>query len=139
MKELNSIFISAKNKKVFCNDNEIDAIINAILQSDKTIYLDWDKGAGEEWARLFRKESGMICMLHRRIGVAFIRLLESDTIIKKVLSTIYAVEVEDYNLEEWRIDLYSLRESIPEISWNVSPYAVDTENMSLNDLYFATV
>ena len=138
MKELNSILISARNKKIFNND-EIEELINSILQFDKTICLDWDKEAGEEWVRLFRQENGIMCMLHRKIGIAFVRLLESDIIIKQMLSKIYVVDVEDYNLEEWQIDLKMLREYTPEISWNVSPYAVNTENMSLNDLYFATV
>jgi hypothetical protein len=139
MKDLNSIFINAKNKKTFHNYDEIDELIKDILQSDKTICIDCDKGAGEEWVRLFRQGTGIMCMLHRKIGIAFVRLLESDITIKKVLNTIYVVEVEDYNLEEWRIDLNILHECTPEITWNVSPYAVDTENMSLNDLYFATV
>ncbi|MCQ2534746.1 MAG: hypothetical protein MJ172_09295 [Clostridia bacterium] len=78
-------------------------------------------------------------MIHRKIAIGFVRLLKSDITIKKMLNTIYVVEVEDYNLEEWRIDLNMLRESVPEITWNVSTYAVDIENMSLNDLYFATV
>lgn len=138
MKKLNSILISARNKKIFNND-EIEELINGILKFDETICLDWDKEAGEEWIRLFRKENGMLCMLHRKIGIAFVRLFESDVIIKQMLSTIYVVDVEDYNLEEWQIDLKMLREFTPEISWNVSPHAVNTENMSLNDLYFATV
>ena len=64
--------------------------------------------AGEDWVRLFRQGSGLVCMFHRKIGVAFARLSEADIFLKKELSRLYVVEVGDYNLEEWSVDLFEL-------------------------------
>lgn len=139
MKDLNSIFIDAKKVRIFCDDFEIENFINIILQSDNNISLDWDKDSGENWIRLYQHTKGIICMMHRRIGVAFVRLSEIDELIKDELRSIFVVETEDYDLEEWCIDLSTLRECTPEIEWHASSYAVDPRNMSLNDLYFATI
>ena len=113
MKDLNSIFIDAKKKKTFRDDFEMENLINIILQSNNNIYLDWDKDTGENWIRLFQHT--------------------------KELRSIYVVETEDYDLEEWYIDLNILRECNPEIDWHASSNAVDVGKMSLNDLYFATI
>ena len=45
--------------------------------------------AGEDWVRLFRQGSGLVCMFHRKIGVAFARLSEADIFLKKELSRLY--------------------------------------------------
>lgn len=139
MKDLNDIFIKAKAKKIFKDDGEIEKIIRNILQVDSMICLDWDKGVGEDWIRFYREQSGVICMLHKKIGIAFVKTEEGNEKVINEINELYVVEIENYNLEEWCIDLDLLRERTPEMSWNVSPYSVDVENMSLNDLYFATV
>ena len=139
MKDLNSIFIDAKKKKTFRDDFEIENLINIILQSNNNISLDWDKNSGENWIRLYHHAKGLICMMHRKIGVAFVRLSETDDLMKDELRSIFVVETEDYDLEEWYLDLGILRECNPEIDWHASSYAVDPRNMSLNDLYFATI
>lgn len=139
MKDLNSILLAAKNKKMFHDNSELNELINSLLHIDNTLCLDWDRGAGEEWIRLFRRDSGMICMLHSKIGIAFVRFQETDGLLMKELEHLYLVEVDDYSSNEWKIDLTMLLKFIPEISWNVSQYSVDTEKMSLYDLYFATV
>lgn len=139
MRELSCIFTNAKETRIFRDDSEIAEIINAILHSDKTVHLDWDKEAGEDWIRFYRQESGLICMIHRRIGIAFVRLSNSGTLLTRCLRDIYIVEVESFSLDEWCIDLSYLYEYISEIHWNASPYAINTDRMSLSDLYYATV
>ena len=57
----------------------------------------------------------------------------------KVLNSLTLVDVLNYSTEEWYVDLAVLNDKTPEISWNVSPHRINTENMSLNDLYFAIV
>ena len=139
MKDLNEVFIEAKAKKLFKDDAEIEKIISNLLQADSMICLDWDKGAGEDWTRFYSQRNGVICMFHKKIGIAFVRKEEANEKVINELNELYVVEIENLNLEEWCIDLEVLKERTPEISWNVSPYAVDVESMSLNDLYFATV
>ena len=139
MKDLNELFIKAKAHKTFNTEEEIDEVINCILQNDNTICLDWDKGAGEDWIRFYRQQSGVICMLHKRIGIAFVRTKELNEKIQDELSKLYLVNVDSYNLEEWCIDTELLENATPEVTWHASPNAVDVENISLNDLYYATV
>lgn len=139
MKNLNIILIKAKEKKYYSNLLEFRSIVEQIIQADKNIVLDWDDGAGEEWARFIQKEVGVICMIHTKIGVAFVRQKYLNIEAMAILNSLVVEDVLDYNSEEWYIDLSELKDKTPEVNWNVSPHVIDTEMMSLNDLYFATV
>lgn len=139
MQNLNIIFIKAKEKKYYNDILEFRSIIEQLIQANKNIVLDWDDGAGEEWARLIQKEVGVICMIHTKIGVAFVRHKYLNREAMGILNSLVVEEVLDYNSEDWYIDLSELKDKTPEVSWNVSPHVIDTESMSLNDLYFATV
>ena len=56
-----------------------------------------------------------------------------------MFNSLAKVNVLNYSIEELYVDLAVLNDKTPEISWNVSPHIINTENMSLNDLYFALV
>ncbi len=139
MKDLNTVFFKAKEKKCYRNLLEFQNIIEEIVLGDKEITLDWDNGAGEEWARFTKSEVGVICMMNAKIGIAFVRQKYFDKDVLEILKSLVVVDVLDYSSDEWYIDLSVLENKTPEINWNVSPYAIDTNKMSLNDLYFATV
>ena len=47
--------------------------------------------------------------------------------------------VENYDIDEWYIQLKELKEQLPEIDWHVSAEAVNDNKFSLNDFYFATI
>ena len=57
----------------------------------------------------------------------------------KVFNSLALVNVLNYSTEELYVDLAVLNDKTSEISWNVLPHIINTENMSLNDLYFAIV
>lgn len=139
MRNINKVFIAAKEKKRYTNCLEFESMLEAVKKVDRHMKLDWDSGAGEEWARFTKSDLGVICMMNAKIGIVFARknCLNNETI--KILKSLFLVEVKDFNSKEWAIDLAILMETTPEISWNVSPYAVEAKKMSLNDLYFATI
>lgn len=56
-----------------------------------------------------------------------------------MFNSLALVDVLNYSIEEWYVDLAVLNYKTPEISWNVSPHIINAENMSINDLYFAIV
>jgi hypothetical protein len=56
-----------------------------------------------------------------------------------VFNSLALVDVLNYSIEEWYVDLAVLNYKTPEVSWNVSPHIINAENMSINDLYFAIV
>lgn len=139
MKSINEVFIKAKEKKVYKNIIDFRNTIEAVGHSDPNITIDWDTGAGEEWARLIKSDIGVVCMMNTKIGIAFARKqsLNKETI--QVLESLFIVEVVDFSSDEWFVDLDILREKTPEIDWNATMDAVNIEKMSLSDLYFATV
>lgn len=139
MQDLNIVFIKAKERKCYHNLLEFKSIVEQIMLVDKNIILDWDDGAGEEWARFTKSETGVICMMNTKIGIVFVRQKYLNKETREILNSLVVVDVLDYNSEEWCIDLGVLEDKTPEISWNVSPHAIDTKKMSLDDLYFATV
>lgn len=47
--------------------------------------------------------------------------------------------VENYDTDEWYIQLKELKEQLPEIDWHASAEAVNDNKFSLNDFYFATI
>ena len=139
MQSLNDIFIKAKENKVYNNLAEFEDILTMLKASDKDLNLDWDKGAGEEWAVFTKADIGYVCMMNTKIGAVFAR---NDYLSKegiRILEMLYLTEVESFSIEDWFVDLEVLEESVPEINWHASISAVDTEKLSLNDLYFATI
>lgn len=138
MKDIIEIFKKARNKKIFLN-NEFQELLMKIQSADDSLELEWDSGAGEEWARFFSEEKGTVCMINARIGVAFIRKGYNSRKIKRVIDALEVVPVENYSVEEWRVDLDKLQQTVPEIFWHASQEAVDVNQFSLDDLYYASV
>ena len=128
----------ARNKKVFTN-NEFEELLIKIQTADDNLKLDWDNGAGEEWARFSNQEDGIVCMIGAKIGVAFIRKKYKFSNIKNVIDMLEIVFTDDYCSDNWFIDLANLKQMIPELYWHASEGAVNTHSFSLDDLYFATI
>lgn len=128
----------ARDKKVFLG-NEFEELIMKIQLADSNLELDWDDGAGEEWARFFNQKDGKVCMISAKVGVAFIRKSYKFSNIKNVVNMLEIVFTEDYCSENWFIDLIDLKQMIPELYWHTSEGAVNVNSFSLDDLYFATI
>lgn len=139
MKDLGELLFRAKDKKIYKDIFEFKELINKIKEIDNGLELDWDTGAGEDWVQFVKKGVAIVCMLHTKIGIAFIRrdLIDSKTL--ELLQPLFVVYFYDYESEEWCIDLNLLKEKVPEIEWLVTKDAVNDKRMSLLDLYFATV
>lgn len=138
MENMIDILKRARNKKVFIN-NEFEELLKKIHSADSNLKLDWDDGAGEEWARFSDREKGVVCMVSAKIGLAFIRKSYNFNNIKSAIDMLEIVFTEDYSSENWFVDLVILKKQIPELYWHASEGAVNTNSFSLDDLYFATV
>lgn len=138
MENLLDVLNRAKRKKVFEYD-EFEKLLNKIQISDSNLKLDWDDGAGEEWARFFSQNEGLVCMMNSRIGIAFIRKNYKFADMKKNLNMIEIVYVDDYSSDDWFVDLFEIKQLIPELYWHASEGAVNPKCFSLDDLYFATI
>lgn len=138
MENMIEVLKRARNKKVF-TDNEFEELLIKIQTADNNLKLDWDAVAGEEWARLFNQEDGIVCMISAKIGVAFIKKIYKFSNMKNVLDMLEIVFTDDYCSDNWFIDLVNLKQMIPELYWHASEGAVNTNCFSLDDLYFATI
>jgi hypothetical protein len=67
------ILIKAKDKCLFITEDNFTKVLDEIKQYDTDLKIDWDNGAGEEWARLTHKEHGIVYMLNSKIGILFAR------------------------------------------------------------------
>lgn len=138
MENMIEVLKKARDKKVFVG-NEFKELLIKIQLSDKDLKLDWDEGAGEEWARFFNQQVGIVCMINSKIGVAFIRKSYEINRIKNVIDMLEIVLTDNYSSENWFVDLVDFKERIPEMCWHASTDAVNINGFSLDDLYFATI
>ena len=138
MENMIEVLKRARNKKIFTN-NEFKELLIKIQTADDNLKLDWDDGAGEEWARFSNQEDGIVCMISAKIGVAFIRKNYKFSNIKNVIDMLEIVFTDDYCSDNWFIELANLKQMIPELYWYASEGVVNTNSFSLDDLYFATI
>lgn len=138
MENMIDILKRARDKKVFV-DNEFDELLKKIQSSDSNLELDWDDGAGEEWARFSNSKDGIVCMVSAKIGIAFIRKSYNYDNIKDAVNELEIVVTEGYCSENWFVDLTELKHLIPELYWHASEGVVNANSFSLDDLYFATI
>lgn len=138
MKELSQLLIKAKEVKTYVDVSEFETLIEKIKEI-KEYRMDWEADAGEEWARFLNFNSEIVLMMNIRIGVAFLREDCFSEKIVSILNDLFLVKVENFGSDQWCIDLSEIRKALPEISWAASEEAVNTEKMSLQDLYYATV
>lgn len=129
----------AKQKKAFTNQQEFKELLTQIRLADAELKLDWDDGAGEEWARFSNLSDGIVCMINVRLRLAFIRKKYNFQNIKKSLENFEIVFTDNYYSDEWSIDVTILKKEISEIYWHASEEAVNTSCFSLDDFYFATI
>lgn len=135
MKDLLKELSNARQKKIFKNEEFKDFLSN-LVKLDNSNKINWDEGAGEEWAFINNKDFSI--MINRKIGIFFVRGTIKDPYLSYLKLGNYIV-VDSYDLKEWFIDLDELKKNVPEIIWHTSSDDIDTSNFSLDDLYFATV
>lgn len=138
MENMMEILKRARDKKIFLN-NEFEELLMKIQLADSNLELDWDDGAGEEWARFSNKKDGIVCMINAKIGVVFIKKNYKFSKIKKIIDMLEIVFTDDYCSDNWFIDLTNLKQTIPELYWHTSEEAVNINSFSLDDFYFATI
>ena len=135
MKDLLKELSYARQKKIFKNE-EFKDFLSDLVKLDNSNKINWDEGAGEEWAFINNKDFSI--MINRKIGIFFVRGTIKDPYLNYLKLGNYIV-VDSYDLKEWFIDLDELKKNVPEIIWHTSSDDIDTSNFSLDDLYFATV
>ena len=135
MRDLLKELVVARNKKIY-KDDDFKTLLNILKGINTDNKINWDEGAGEEWA--FLNNQDMSIMLNSKIGIYFARGEISDDYLN-VLSDGNCVYVSNFDLKEWYIELESLKDCIPEIIWHASGDCIDTNGFSLDEFFFATV
>lgn len=139
MKDLLNYLVRAKQKKMFSNQEEFRKLILDIQLSDPKLKLDWDDGAGEEWAWFFDQKGQGIYMINSKIGILFVYKNYEERIPSFLKEKYEIVFVPNFHENLWYIDLGELKEKVPEINWIINPNDNNSDCFSLNDFYFETV
>ena len=139
MNDLLKVLIEANNKLIYQTQEEFINTLNEIKQLDIKLDLDWDKGAGEEWARFIHHEFGKVYMLNSKIGLIFVRKNYLNKIPQPLSTKYKVVIVENYDEKEWYIDLEALSKAVTQIVWHTAKDIVDPSEFSLDDFYYATI
>lgn len=138
MRDLLKELSTAREKKVY-SDNEFEDYLLKQKNVDEANVIRWDLGAGEEWASLYNKDLNVTFMFNVRIGICFAIYTALPSGLSSLLNEIHFVKVDSFETQEWKLDLKGLRDNVPEIIWHASDGAVDCDNLSIQDLYWATV
>lgn len=139
MKDMLEVLKHAKENKVVVNQEEFKDMLMQIQLADPSLKLDWDDGAGEEWARFSNQTEGIVCMININIRLAFVRNKYKCQNIEHIIADYEIVLTDDYCSDDWTIDVTKLKREVPEIYWHAAEGAVNTKCFSLNDFYFATI
>lgn len=139
MKDMVQLLLMARNKKIFCSQQEFSDLVRKIKEEDINLKIDWDDGSGEEWARLIDGEKGIVCMINAKIGIAFVRNNYNNSNVMQILKGLCIERTDSYDRDEWTIDLETIKLQVPEIYWHTSESVVNTNAFCLNDFYFATI
>lgn len=139
LKDMLVVLKRAGAKKKFENQEEFRNVLMQIEAADRGLVLDWDDGAGEEWARFSSSEVGKVCMINSVIGLAFLRAGYENQEVLQLLEDCEVVFVEDFHSGEWFIDLDKLRKEVWEMCWKTSEEIVNPRCFSLDEFYYATV
>lgn len=78
-------------------------------------------------------------MINAKIGIAFVRNSYNNSNVMQILQELCVERIENYDTDEWTIDLSMIKRQIPEIYWHTSESAVNSNAFCLNDFYFATI
>ena len=135
MRDMLAELLYARKLKIY-KENEFEDLLFTLENSNAGNTIDWDLGAGEEWA--FVNNDTFSVMLNRRIGICFVRgTLDEFTAF--CLGQCKCVSVDGFDIKEWHVNLADLKKSIPEIVWGISEEGVDPNCFMLLDFYVATV
>lgn len=137
-KDITEILIRAKKKYVFRDKEQFIKLMNCLIASDSDLTLNYDSGAGEEWAIIVHQKKGKVCMIHTKIGITFLKK-DSDVFFEECFYDLYVELTEDFGAEKWHIDLNRLAVEVPEIYWHSGEDTINRNQFSLDDFYFATV
>ena len=137
-RDMVEILKEARKKKIF-NTGEFRQILEEIKCINKKIIVDWDDGAGEEWATVTLKELGIIGMIHSKIGIMFWIDIEEIEITEKLLANIHVVNIEGFDTDGWFIIGENIEQVVPELNWSAPESAMDCDNFCLRDFYVMTV
>lgn len=139
MKDLLKLLLEAQEKKKFTSQEDFKNFLSDIRRSNEYLELEWDDEAGEEWAILKYPHHGGGAMINSKIGLVFVWRSSNALILPDAFSQCVVYETENFDMDEWHIDLVKLEELVPEISWCVGEEAVNPERFSLQELFYATV
>ena len=70
MRDMLVELLEARKLKIY-KENEFEDLVFTLENSNAGNKIDWDLGAGEEWA--FVNNDAFSVMLNRRIGICFVR------------------------------------------------------------------
>ena len=66
-----------------------EAGLTKIQSTDAELRIDWEDGAGEEWARFSNLTDGIACMINSKLGLAFIREKYNFQKIEQILDVFH--------------------------------------------------
>lgn len=98
-------------------------------------YFAYDYWAGKETASIM-KDDECVGLLHARFPIGFIH--ESVYEDFKNLNFYHLVKVNDFEKQEWSVDLQEMKNIAPEITWyDTDENAVSSKKFSVSDFEYA--
>ncbi len=129
--------LDAKAKASGWSKEKLIDVVNLILSLVGTGKLDWDIGAGEDWARILG-EKETIAFIRVDFPLAIVREAYATTLRAALEKTgVVSIFVPDFERRLYELSMSELGNIFPR--WHTEVEIIDPQNFSIDELWYATI
>jgi hypothetical protein len=137
MRDISTLINAASLKSKDWTKEDAETMVQSLIEIPK-VFLDWDKGDGETWARLLSEEN---VIAYVSVPMPIIICLDeyAEFILPKLATkTEFFIEVKDFEEHIFSIDpsLIPIIEQIFCCKWS---NRINPQQFSINELWWSTV
>lgn len=136
--DLTPFFIEAHSQASSWYLEKLKDILLSIIQAIPDAKIDWDRGCGEYWVTI-KKNKQELGIIRVDTPLAFFIDEYSDCVAN--IMSVYQVKliaVSGFSEPGFKLDINQVEQIMPGF-WHAEAEAVNSENLSISDLWYATI
>lgn len=139
MRNLTDEILKSKEYQKTWSKEKLDILIKLWGEEDGSLKFDCDIESGEQWISIF-KNNTKLAMIGIKLPILFLNERCVNNIKEyDFIKEVHVVRDIDFDTNSWYINLDVIKHSVPELNWHASADAVNSECISINDFWYATI
>lgn len=139
MVDLTPFLLKAAQQDTNWSKNNLLHTLNQVVQTVPGAIIDWDEGAGEDWASILGPNRVLAIV---RVDIPLAIIGTEMTRIKDIFErqAVVVICAADWQASEYGIDISALEKQLPGWNWPseiTSPSG--SQSISIQDLWWATI